>query len=146
MAVLYRRIGQHSSIPHIPGRDTALVNEAETRGRCNYGYAFLHDVHKGIVGTVLSNGRELWKCKMCKLPISANPKEFQRFSSRSRSYTAPILHLGYFRIQRIGDTFMDTHRLEKGIVFVNGTNLDQLWHIAPQQPLCLPRCSLKIKA
>jgi beta-galactosidase len=145
VAVLDRRIGQHSCTLQIPDRPAVLDILVENSGRCNYGYACLHDVRKGIVGTVTLSGRELTGWKMYKLPMSTVPSNFRPYPNRSHTFGLPSLYRRFFDLQLTGDTFLDMRSWGKGIVFINGHNLGRYWHIGPQQTLYLPGCWLKRK-
>ena len=50
---------------------------------------------------------------------------------------------GYFYINKVGDTFINTEAFGKGQVYVNGHALGRYWSIGPQQTLYLPGCWLK---
>ena len=145
VAVLDRRLGQHTCTVQLPDRSAKLDILVENCGRCNYGYACLHDVQKGIVGTVSLNGRELTGWKMYKLPMSTVPKKFRPDPNRSHIFGLPSLYRGFFDLQLTGDSFLDMRKWGKGIVFVNSHNLGRYWHIGPQQTLYLPGCWLKRK-
>jgi len=143
VAVLDRRLGQSSCPVEVPNGTAALDILVENCGRCNYGYSCLHDVRKGIVGTVSFDGRELKGWEMYGLPMSTVPNRFKPIIRSAPALSAPILRRGYFSLERTGDTFLDMTAWGKGIVFVNGHNLGRYWHIGPQQTLYLPGCWLK---
>ena len=143
VAVLDRRLGQHSCVLKMPNGEATLDILVENCGRCNYGYACLHDVRKGIVGRVILGGRELRGWEMYTLPMAAPPKGFRPLLHPDKVLGMPVFRRGFFNLQRTGDTFLDMRPWGKGIVFVNGHNLGRYWHIGPQQTLYLPGCWLR---
>ncbi len=47
-----------------------------------------------------------------------------------------------FRLDRVGDTFLNFESWGKGLVYVNGLGIGRFWHIGPQQTLYVPGCWL----
>lgn len=58
-------------------------------------------------------------------------------------YAQPVFHRGSFKVEQVGDTFLDTRELGKGHVWINGHHLGRYWHIGPQQTLYVPGAWLK---
>ncbi len=112
----------------------------EAMGRVNYG-PLLHD-RKGITGAVRVDGRELTGFEIFSLPLDDAYLSGLRFH-RGTTRGGPAFHRGRFELAQTGDTFLDTHRLSKGAVWVNGHALGRYWHVGPQQTLYLPGCWLK---
>jgi len=112
----------------------------EAMGRVNYG-GDIHD-HKGITGAVSVDGRTLTGFEIFSIPLDASYLAGLRFHEGT-TRGGPAFHRGTFEVKEVADTFLDTHRLSKGIVWVNGHNLGRYWHIGPQQTLYLPGCWLK---
>lgn len=54
-----------------------------------------------------------------------------------------VLYGGSFKLDTVGDTFLNMEDWDKGIVFVNGINLGRYWKVGPQQTLYLPGCFLR---
>jgi beta-galactosidase len=50
----------------------------------------------------------------------------------------PCFYRGKFNVDQPGDTFLDTSRLTKGQMWVNGHSLGRFWNIGPQKTLYLP--------
>ena len=50
----------------------------------------------------------------------------------------PTVYRGTFRLDSIGDTWLDLRGWGKGVVWVNGHNLGRFWDIGPQRTLYLP--------
>jgi beta-galactosidase len=55
----------------------------------------------------------------------------------------PYFSRGTFNLSTIGDTFLDTRSLGKGVVWINGHNLGRFWNVGPQQTLYVPGPWLK---
>ena len=53
------------------------------------------------------------------------------------------MYRGSFKVDKIGDTFLDTSSFTKGAVWVNGHALGRIWSIGPQKTLYLPAPFLK---
>lgn len=142
IGVLDRRRKQNSII--LPARDNSsrLDILVEAMGRVNYG-EYLHD-RKGITKTVeLISGTEktvLKKWNVFNLPFDEQYLSKLSFSANS---TGPAVYRGSFQLSKIGDTFLDFQRWNKGMVWVNGHNLGRFWNIGPQQTLYLPAPWLK---
>lgn len=49
---------------------------------------------------------------------------------------------GYFRVNKVGDTFLNMENWGKGLVYINGHALGRFWNIGPQQTLYVPGCWL----
>jgi beta-galactosidase GanA len=54
-----------------------------------------------------------------------------------------IFFKGLFKLEKLGDTFIDFTNYQKGIVWVNGNNLGRFWNIGPQKRLYCPSSWLK---
>jgi beta-galactosidase len=120
------------------GRLEILV---ENMGRINYG-AEIPQNTKGIISPVKINDFEItgnWE--MYKLPMDKAPEIGDRMPVVKQGL--PAIYSASFRIDKIGDVFLDMRGWGKGIVFVNGYNLGRYWKIGPQQTLYLPGCWLK---
>ncbi len=50
---------------------------------------------------------------------------------------------GYFKLAKVGDSFLNMEAFGKGQVYVNGHPLGRFWSAGPQQRLYLPGCWLK---
>jgi beta-galactosidase len=50
----------------------------------------------------------------------------------------PAFYRAHFTVATIGDTFLDTRNLGKGVVWINGHNLGRFWSVGPQQTLYVP--------
>lgn len=113
----------------------------ENMGRINYGSQITENL-KGLTTPVKINGNEItgnWE--MFKLPMSEVPN-LAKFES---SYTAgqPVIYEAEFKMNKVGDTFLDMEQWGKGIIFVNGFNIGRYWKVGPQHTLYVPGCLLK---
>ncbi len=111
----------------------------ENGGRINYGGELPRN-HKGIIGSVLLDERELTGWEMYRFPF--NEVASLTFKPGANAL-APAVHRGTFNLAMPGDAFLDMRGWGKGIVFVNGHNLGRYWYIGPQQTLYLPGVWLK---
>jgi beta-galactosidase len=50
----------------------------------------------------------------------------------------PAFYRAHFTLTTLGDTFLDTRSLGKGVVILNGHNLGRFWSVGPQATLYLP--------
>jgi beta-galactosidase len=55
----------------------------------------------------------------------------------------PYFFRGTFKAKAGVDTFIDTTKLNKGVIFINGFNLGRFWNIGPQYTLYVPGEILK---
>jgi beta-galactosidase len=134
-----RRLNQGHLSLDIPAGDHLLGILVENSGRINFG-AKLRDDRKGITQSVSFAGRELKGWKVFCLPM--NNLSSLRFSKVIGD--GPAFYRGYFELSRLGDTFLNTRNLGKGVIWVNGHNLGRFWNIGPQQTLYMPGAWLKI--
>lgn len=145
VAVLDRRTRVFSAPVNVPagGRLDILV---ENMGRINYGADMVHN-RKGIIQPVKLAGTELSGWEMYRLPLDHAPTlEYGTVHRRDTSaggQGVPVVYRGSFALQRTGDTFLDMHEWEKGVVFVNGITLGRYWNVGPQQTLYLPGAWLR---
>jgi len=140
IGALDRRFDEHEL--DLPERkaDARLDLLVEAMGRVNYG-PLLHD-RKGITGAVTLDGTQLTGFEIFSLPLDAAQLAGLRFH-RGTSHGGPAFLRGSFAMDSLGDTFLDTRKLSKGAIWVNGHALGRYWHIGPQQTLYLPGCWLK---
>jgi beta-galactosidase len=136
-AYLDRRLKQNTlDVELTPGQPLDILVEA--MGRINFGPLMVND-RKGIIGKVTLNGEELKEWEHYSLPL-ADPG---RWSFASKPASGPTLYRGTFRLDSVGDTFLDLHSWGKGLVWINGHNLGRYWRVGPQQSLFVPAPWLK---
>lgn len=159
MGDLYRGDNRHSLVlPPLPqgGKLEILV---EGMGRINFGRAIKD--YKGITEAVVlrqiaPDGKEkeevLKQWEVLLLPCDYQTAQRRKYaksdlSAQHLATLSPYQKGGYyhasFRLDSVGDTFLDMSQWGKGMVWVNGHNLGRYWHIGPQQTLYLPGCWLR---
>ena len=166
------RVKNETSIALPPVKEGQVLSIwVEGMGRINFGRAIKD--YKGITGkvtiTVEGDGRDLtfdmkrwtqWRVKddyqtalnafdMAKKKMVGSTRtgigvdDIEQAKALSGRETKPGYYLGYFNINKVGDTFLNMEAFGKGQVYVNGHALGRFWHIGPQQTLYLPGCWLK---
>lgn len=125
-------------------KGTRLDILVEAMGRVNFDKS-IHD-RKGITNKVevvsSEQVKELKGWEVYNLP------PFYEFVSQ-KNYQAgkpvdgPAYYKATFRLDKIGDTFLDMQTWGKGMVWVNGHAMGRFWEIGPQQTLYMPGCWLK---
>ena len=142
VGTLDRRHKQDSLPLAITNATSTLDILVENGGRINYGGELPHN-HKGIIGAVLLDDRELTGWEMYRFPFDDVASLTFHPSPQA---AAPAVHRGTFNLAQAGDAFLDMRGWGKGIVFVNGHNLGRYWYIGPQQTLYVPGVWLKTGA
>ncbi|WPV00847.1 beta-galactosidase family protein [Mucilaginibacter sp. cycad4] len=132
---LDRRLNQDSLYLKLPAGKVTLDILVENLGRINFGKYLLQN-KKGITQQVLLNGRELQHWKMYSLPF--HDLNAVKFSGAKQNEQSPMIRKGGFKLDKLGDTYLDMSNWGKGVVWVNGHNLGRYWGIGPQQTLYLP--------
>lgn len=135
-----RRLNQCDIIlPETTAGDSLRIL-VEGMGRINFGRAIKD--YKGIIGAVRLNGRELRNWRMNVIPDDASLWTDIDYSEELPASGPAGAYRGYFRVDSIGDTYLDMEQWGKGRVYVNGHDLGRFWNIGPQQTLYLPGCLL----
>lgn len=119
-----------------PGTLQVLV---EAMGRVNFGEE-VHD-HKGIIGSVKLEGKELLDWKAYNFPL--DKKMLGRLRYQKTATSGPAFWRGTIRVEKPGDTFLDLRSWGKGVVWVNGHCLGRYWDIGPTQTAYVPGPWLK---
>jgi beta-galactosidase len=132
---LDRRLNQDSLYLKLPAGKVTLDILVENLGRINFGKYLLQN-KKGITEKVLLNGTELQHWKMYSLPF--HDLDAVKFSTAKLNGQSPVIRKGGFKLDKVGDTYLDMSNWGKGVVWVNGHNLGRYWGIGPQQTLYLP--------
>lgn len=112
----------------------------ENGGRLNFGKDFIFD-RKGIVGDVTLGGENLHDWQIYNLPL--DDLRGLKFKKSAAKPNIPTFHRGSFKLDEVGDTYLDTRMWGKGHVWVNGNHLGRYWKIGPQQTLFVPANFLK---
>ena len=130
---LDRRLAQDRLAIELPAGKNTLDVLVENTGRINFGPK-LRDERMGITHSVTFAGHELTGWQAFPLPI----RDPASLHFANGFVNGPAFYRGFFDVNAIGDTFLDTRGLGKGVVWVNGHNLGRFWNIGPQQTLYLP--------
>jgi beta-galactosidase len=133
VARLDRRLGESSAAIDVPPGRSLLEILVENCGRINYGPRVPFE-QKGITRAVRFGGEELRGFEMFSLPLET-PAVGTGVNGRT---PAPAFYSGTFDIEEPGDTFFDTARLGKGVLWVNGRNAGRFWNAGPQRALYVP--------
>lgn len=111
----------------------------ESLSRINFGHQLV-DERKGITGTAKLDGTPLEGWEMYRLPLEHVWKyPFKKGTAGG----GPRFYRGVFRLEKPGDTCLDTRGWNKGFVWINGHNLGRFWRVGPQQTLFVPGSWLK---
>lgn len=136
----------------VPKEGGTLQILVENLGHVNYGYAMYSDL-KGILKCVRyeienSDGSYLYNFAVVMgydtktLPLDDLSK-LNYVKNADIQKNLPYFYRGEFKATPNVDTFLDTRKLNKGVIFVNGFNLGRFWNIGPQYSLYVPGCILK---
>jgi beta-galactosidase len=137
LGTLDRCKGQREiEIPKVGGQEAVLEVLVEGMGHINYHIAMEQD-RKGIVGSVKLGDTVLKQWQMFQFSlkeqwVTALPK-----SNASADRPGGVFK-GTFTLETVADTFIDTSKYKKGVVWVNGHNLGRYWEIGPQKRLYCP--------
>jgi beta-galactosidase len=137
LGTLDRRLKQ-SSLQIELGGSAPLDILVENMGRVNFGPNMVSD-RKGITEKVVLGGEELTGWEIYRLPLT----DLSHLKFSARVQPGPSFHRGTFKLNTLGDTYLDMRGWGKGCVWVNGHNLGRYWRIGPQQSLFVPSVWLK---
>lgn len=141
---LDRRRGQNLLILPALAKGTQLDILVEAMGRVNFDVA-IHD-RKGItekVELVTDAGRqELKGWKVYSFPVDYAFAKDKKFVTGGKQ-SVPAYYRATFKLNQVGDVFLDMQTWGKGMVWVNGKSMGRFWQIGPQQTLYMPGCWLK---
>lgn len=112
----------------------------EAMGRVNFGQHLID--RKGITERVTLRGVTLMNWEVFNLPMDASYLKKLKFSRQDTS-DSPKFFKGSLDVAGTGDTFLDTSKWKKGVVWINGHHLGRYWEIGPQHKLFLPGPWLK---
>lgn len=131
--VMDRRLGQRELRVrvHAGQRLDVLV---ENSGRINFTTK-IRGERAGILGNVSLDGRVLRGWEMYRLPLMTPPSAGYRAQGCE---VGPCLYRGVLMAHEVGDTYLNTSGLGKGVVWVNGHLLGRFWKIGPMGSLYLP--------
>lgn len=144
LARLDRRRGESAlQLPALK-KGTRIDILVEAMGRVNFDES-IHD-RKGITEKVeLVRGKqsaELKNWTVYSFPVDYSFVQDKRYKNGT-AQTMPAYYKTTFRLDKVGDTFLDMSTWGKGMVWVNGLAIGRFWEIGPQQTLFMPGCWLK---
>lgn len=138
VGILDRRLKQDSLQVTLPKGKVRLEILVENLGRINFGPYLLQN-KKGITSRVVFGGKELKGWEMYSLPFNTVPV----VKAGKSGVNEPVLKEGSFKLNAVGDTYLDMSQWGKGVVWVNGHNLGRYWEVGPQQTVFVPAEWLK---
>lgn len=144
LARLDRRRGEFALQLPVLEKGTRIDILVEAMGRVNFDES-IHD-RKGITEKVeLVRGKqsaELKNWTVYSFPVDYSFVQDKRYKNGT-AQTMPAYYRTTFRLDKVGDTFLDMSTWGKGMVWVNGLAIGRFWEIGPQQTLFMPGCWLK---
>ena len=144
LARLDRRRGEFALQLPVLKKGTRIDILVEAMGRVNFDES-IHD-RKGITEKVeLVRGKqsaELKNWTVYSFPVDYSFVQDKRYKNGT-AQTMPAYYRTTFRLDKVGDTFLDMSTWGKGMVWVNGLAIGRFWEIGPQQTLSMPGCWLK---
>ena len=143
--IAIRMSGGGVSQAHVEGGTAAGPEDqwwellVENMGRINYSHQ-LRTERKGVVAyTPPAKRTTTAKWYIYPLPMD----NIATLKFRKTLCVGPCFYRGSFTLDRVGDTFLDTSKLSKGQVWVNGHALGRFWKVGPQKTLYVPGPWLK---
>jgi beta-galactosidase len=133
-----RRLGQNQLPLHISGAHAQLDVLVENTGRVNFGPA-LPGERAGIVGSVRLGQKVLTGWDVYPLPM-LKPEQL---AYSKEPCSGACFYRASFLVTSAKDTFLDTSKLTKGEVWLNGRPLGRFWNLGPQKALYVPAPWLK---
>lgn len=144
LARLDRRRGEFALQLPVLKKGTRIDILVEAMGRVNFDES-IHD-RKGITEKVeLVRGKQSAKLKnwtVYSFPVDYLFVQDKRYKNGT-AQTMPAYYRTTFRLDKVGDTFLDMSTWGKGMIWVNGLAIGRFWEIGPQQTLFMPGCWLK---
>ncbi len=130
-----RRLDQNELALHLPkaGQGAVLDLLVENTGRVNYGKQ-INGERAGLLATPTLAGKPLLGWDTYALAMRTP----SRLHYTTAACTGPCFYRASFQVAAPADTFLDTSRLGKGMVWINGMPLGRFWDVGPQQTLYLP--------
>ena len=145
LARLDRRKGAFTTTLPDLNQGTPLDILVEAMGRVNFDKS-IHD-RKGITEKVeLISGnqaKELKNWTVYNFPVDYSFIKNKKYNDTKILPAMPTYYKSTFKLDKVGDTFLDMSTWGKGMVWVNGHAMGRFWEIGPQQTLFMPGCWLK---
>jgi beta-galactosidase len=133
VGTLDRRLQQNRIAVDFKQPHTRLDILVENTGRVNFNMA-LRNERKGITRQVTLNGIRVLGWQIYSVPMD----EPGSLKFHNADCFGPCFYHGTFKLDQVGDSFLDTSAINKGFVWINGHPLGRIWNIGPQNTLYLP--------
>ena len=133
IGTLDRRLGTKSlTVPTLKAAGTMDIL-VENSGRVNYSHVILTE-RKGLTGKVLLGGRAPKHWSIYSLAMNdLDALHFHRQPCEGPCFFRVSMH-----VPETADTYLNTHDIQKGMVWINGRALGRAWSIGPQYSLFTP--------
>lgn len=145
LARLDRRKGEFTTTLPTLKKGTRLDILVEAMGRVNFDKS-IHD-RKGITEKVElladNQSKDLKNWTVYNLPVDYTFAKNKNYRDQKTLPSMPAYYKATFKLNKVGDTFLDMSTWGKGMVWVNGRAMGRFWEIGPQQTLFMPGCWLK---
>ncbi|MFV0586704.1 beta-galactosidase [Bacteroides reticulotermitis] len=145
LARLDRRKGEFTTTLPALKKGTRLDILVEAMGRVNFDKS-IHD-RKGITEKVElladNQSKDLKNWTVYNLPVDYTFAKNKNYRDQKTLPSMPAYYKATFKLNKVGDTFLDMSTWGKGMVWVNGRAMGRFWEIGPQQTLFMPGCWLK---
>jgi beta-galactosidase len=135
---LDRRLRQKQLPLHVAHAGQRLDILVANSGRVNFTKAIRGEA-AGITRQVLFAGSPLNDWEIYPLPMT----DVEKLSYGNAACEGPCFYRATFPLTKVADTYLDTRKLSKGFVWINGRPLGRDWNIGPQDTLYLPSPWLK---
>jgi beta-galactosidase len=123
-------------IPETDNPHPTLDILVEAMGRINYGAKMID--RKGITDRVQLDYMTLMNWKVYNIPMKAGWVQNLSFKNNAKTKRPGTFFKGHFNLNKVGSTYIDMSKWEKGFVWLNGHNLGRFWNVGPQQRLYCP--------
>jgi beta-galactosidase len=133
-----RRLNQHTVTISGARAGARLDILVENTGRINFGPR-VNGERIGLLSDITLAGTPLTGWDIYSLPMRAP----QKLAFTEAPCTGPCFYRATLNVTKPADTYLDTHELHKGQLWINGRNLGRFWFIGPQQSLFVPASWLK---
>ena len=130
-----RRLGQSELTLHGASSKPTLQLDilVENTGCVNFGKK-INAERAGLLETPILDDKPVTGWNVYPLPMLAP----SQLSFSTQPCSGPCFYRAHFKVEKPGDTFLDTRKLDKGMVWINGRPLGRFWNVGPQQTLYLP--------
>ena len=155
IGVLDRRYGDRELILPAVREGAKLEILVEAMGRINFGRAIkdFKGITKAVTITEVRNGYN-FTFTPTDWTVYNLPDEYSFYTAQNFEPVKAAaeyadgryprgVYRAKFKLNKVGDTFLNFETWGKGLVYVNGHAMGRFWGIGPQQTLYMPGCWLK---